>query len=286
MQAASAFGAAWSTLGAPRVATALANLRVAFPEWSEDERQRVCAASFANAARCVVEFALLGRIAEESLGERVEAQGIEHYAPAREASPTGGVVLITAHLGNWELLAVAMSAAGFPLSIVQRDRDDSGLGALVERHRGAGGAELLGRGNAARAALRAIKDGRLLVAPLDQNTPRNEGVFVPFFGRLACTRSGPIRIAMRTGAPVMTAFLFRKPDGRHHLVRVSPPLDLLRGKEAASDPEAIRENVARVTRVIEAAIREAPEQWTWSHRRWRTQPEGEPRPYASRRRGA
>jgi len=108
---------------------------------------------------------------------------------------------------------------------------------------------------------------------------------VPFFGRLASTRSGPIRIAMRLGVPVLPVFMGRQRDGRSHVVRVEEPLDLVRGAEAEADPEAaIVENVARATRCIEDAIRDAPEQWVWTHRRWRTQPHGEPRPYPSKRR--
>ncbi len=117
---------------------------------------------------------------------------------------------------------------------------------------------------------------------IDQDTPRREGIFVPFFSRLACVRDAPARIAMRTGAPVVPVFIFRLGEGDRHVVRFHPALPM----ESGDGPreKAIHENVVRMTRAIEGAIRTAPDQWTWNHRRWKTQPPGEPRPYPSRRR--
>jgi Kdo2-lipid IVA lauroyltransferase/acyltransferase len=109
----------------------------------------------------------------------------------------------------------------------------------------------------------------------DIDCPREEGVFVPFFGRLACTRDGPVRIAMN-GVPVVPVFLHRLPDGLNHVARVYPALELV---PEGSDPEAaIRENARRMTASIEDEIRRAPDHWNWIHKRWKTQPPGEPRP--------
>ena len=153
---------------------------------------------------------------------------------------------------------------------------------LVSSLRGRGGSELFPRGSAARSALRALRDGKIFALIYDQNCRREEGVFVPFFGRLACTRSGPPRIAMHTGAPVLPVFAERLAGGMRHRVRIHPPLEIL---PAGEDREAaIRENARRMTQVIEEEIRRVPDHWIWGHRRWRTQPKGEPKPYPSRRR--
>ena len=152
---------------------------------------------------------------------------------------------------------------------------------LVGGWRGHRGVELLARGSAARGALRALKQGRFLAMPFDQNCPRQEGVFVPFFGRLACTRDGPVRIAMRTGAPVLPVFIQRVGESERHQVRIEPPLALLGAQETEDPREAVVENARRMTEVIEAAIRRAPTEWTWTHRRWRTAPAGVLRPYPS-----
>lgn len=273
-------GRAWARAGGPRVADARVNLRIAFPERSERWRQRVLEESFANLARSFVEFAQLARLDREALRGRVAIEGLEHLHEARRRSRTGGVAVLTAHFGSWELLQAAMAAEGFPLAVVARRRDSPIVDELVARLRGRGGTELLRRGNAALGARRALREGRILAMPLDQNAPRDEGMFVPFFGRLACTRDGPVRLIMRSGASVLPVFVFREGGGGHHVARVQPPLELAAGDDREA---AVRENTARMTRVIEDAIREAPDHWTWIHRRWRTAPPGEPHPYGRRR---
>ena len=271
-----AFGRTWARLGGPRVSHARLNLRIAFPEWNEARRQEVLVASFGNLGRCLAEFAFLSRLSDNELRERVRIEGLEHLEEALKDKPGSGAIALTAHLGNWELFGVAMAAYGHPLTIVHRERDNPLLDQIVMAQRGSGAAENVARGNAARAALRTLRDGRLLAMPYDQGCHRNEGLFVPFFHRLAIARVAPARIAMKTGVPVIPVFLHREPDGYHHVCKVRPQIPLV---EDPDDPAgALRENVQRMTRAIEDEIRRAPEQWTWVHRRWRVQPRGEPRP--------
>jgi KDO2-lipid IV(A) lauroyltransferase len=103
---------------------------------------------------------------------------------------------------------------------------------------------------------------------LDQNAARSEGVFVPFFGRLASTSRSVALLALRTGAPVVPIFARREPGGRHRII-VRPPIDV---PETSDREVAVAALTGRCTAVIEAAIREAPEQWLWLHNRWRTRP--------------
>src|SRR5262245_8838648 len=270
------FGRTWARLGLPRTQLARVNLRIAFPEWSEAAREAVLVRSFENVGRSVAEFALLARLGPEALRERVRIEGLEHLEVARAASKSGGVIAITGHFGSWELLAAAMAAHGFPFVAVQRPRESPLLDAIVERYRKLGGAEFLARGDAARAALRALRDGKAVAILYDQDAPRDEGVFVPFFGRLASTRDGPVRIALRTRAPVLPIFLHRVGNGVTHVAQFRPPLELVRPE---GDVEgAIRENARRMTEAIEQEIVRAPDHWSWVHRRWKTQPPGEPRP--------
>ena len=269
-------GRAWARLGGPRTQVARVNLRIAFPAWSEAEREAVLVHSFENVGRSLAEFALLARLGPEALRERVRIEGREHLDAARAASKSGGVIAITGHFGSWELLAAAMAAHGFPFVAVQRPRESPLLDAIVERYRKLGGAEFLARGDAARAALRALRDGKAVAILYDQDAPRDEGVFVPFFGRLASTRDGPVRIALRTRAPVLPIFLHRIGTSSTHVAQFRPPLELVRPE---GDVEgAIRENARRITEAIEHEIVRAPDHWSWIHRRWKTQPQGEPRP--------
>jgi KDO2-lipid IV(A) lauroyltransferase len=257
------------------------NLRIAFPDWSESQRNRVLVDCCANLARNFVELALLGRADAEEFRKLVRIEGLGHLEAARKESGTGGVIVLTAHYGSWEFLAAAMVAHGLPVTLVYRSRENPLTEELLAGLRRSGGSELFARGSAARAALRALRDGKILAMTYDQNCGREEGVFVPFFGRLACTRSAPPRIAMRTGAPVIPIFVERVDESAYHRVRVLPPLEML--PEGEDREAAIRENARRMTAVIEGEIRRRPDQWIWVHRRWRTQPRGEPRPYPSRR---
>jgi KDO2-lipid IV(A) lauroyltransferase len=255
------------------------NLRIAFPAWSEARRRRVLEESFANLGRGFVELATLGRHGPAGLRDLVAVEGAEHLEAALRQEC--GVVVLTAHLGNWEMLSALMASHGYGAVVVHRAREGAALDELLGEWRGRGGAELVPRGSAARTALRTLAGGRILAMPLDQNSPRDAGVFVSFFGRLASTRDAPLRLAMRTGAPVLPVFVERLDGSARHRVRIEPPLTL-RGEQDGDRRAAVRENVRLASERVEAAIRRAPEQWTWTHRRWRTQPDGEPDPYPSR----
>jgi KDO2-lipid IV(A) lauroyltransferase len=270
LRVAGAVGRRWARLGGPRTAAAREHLRIAFPEWSERERDAVRERAFANLARSFVELATLGRLTREALRALADVEGLEHFEAVRRDDPSAGVICLTAHLGSWELLVGIMAAHGIPIAVIQRPRDNPLLDELLAGLRGHNGAEMLPRGNAARAALRGLRDGKVVAMTLDQNASRREGVFVPFFGRPACTRDGPARIALRTGAPVFPVFIERIGESARHRVRVQPRLEL--PPAGGDEKAAVLEATARMSAAVEAAIRRAPDQWIWTHRRWRTRP--------------
>jgi len=264
-----------------RAAVARINLRHAFPDWSEAERERVRLAALENLGRGVAETARLLDLTPEEVRLRIRVEGWEHLEAARRRSPTGGALVLTAHFGSWELCAAAMALHGLPLSIVHRTNNNPIVDRLVVGGREQLGIEVLARGSAARAAIGALRRGRLLVVPLDQNARREEGIFVPFFGVAACTRDAPARLAGRLQVPVVPAGMFRIGTTPRHLLRIWPALELQ--TEGADPSAAASENVARMTRALEEMIREAPELWIWHHRRFRTRPDGAPRIYPSAR---
>jgi KDO2-lipid IV(A) lauroyltransferase len=277
-----ALGRSWARFGLPRTRAARVNLRIAFPEWSDAERERVLVASFENLGRGLVELAWLGRRDPGVFAARVRVEGLQHVEAARKRAGGGGLILLTAHFGSWEFFAAAMNAHGFPLTVVQRARDDASLDDVLQARRSEAGAAYLARGSAAFAAVRALERGSMLALPFDQNARAAEAVFVPFFGRLAATSTAPVRLAMLTGAPVVPAFLERsQEDALRHVAHFRPALELAAGRGDA----VVLENTRRMTQAIEAEVRRAPQSWTWGHRRWRTQPAGEARP-AYRRPGA
>jgi len=205
----------------------------------------------------------------ERVLERIRLDGLEHLRTAMARH--GRVLVLTAHLGNWELLAVAHRLTGFPLAVVVRPLDARALDALAERLRRKAGVELLAKRGALRAVLSALHRRRMVGVLLDQNASRREGVFVPFFGRPASTSRSLALLATRTRTPVLPIFTRREADGGH-VVTIHPPLD------APGTPDAERaiiELTMRCNEAIEAAIRRTPEQWLWIHRRWRTRPAAE-----------
>ncbi len=274
-----AVGRAYARVHGPRTGVARINLAIAYPGLPARERKRLLIDTYANFGRMVAETALLQGLSREELLEVASIEGLEHLETARKATPHGGVIVLTAHFGSFELFAAIMARSGVPLSIVYRTANNPYLDRMITGWREDSGIELIPRGVAARAVLRSLRSGRVVVMPLDQDT-RDQGVFVPFFGRLASTRDGPARLAMHVGAPVVPAFMFRIGDGLRHQIRVFPALALEPGSaDRAATDAAVLENVRRMSAAIEAAVREAPTQWIWSHRRWKTQPEGMVRPY-------
>jgi KDO2-lipid IV(A) lauroyltransferase len=271
-----AMGRTVARLGGPPCETARVNLRVAFPHWRDHERQRVLVESYANLGRGVAELALLQGARREQLLERVSVVGLQHLAAAEAASPTGGVIVLTAHFGSWDLCGAAMASRGHALTVVHHGLRHRGLAAMLSRARqgdraGDGVFEELEMGRSAvGGVLRALREGRKVTLLLDQNAHRDEGVFVPFFSRLACTRSAPALIAMRRQIPILPAFVFREGEGAAHQLRLQPHLQL-EGSEDDVDAALVR-NVAAMTRVIERVIQDSPAQWMWPHRRWRTRP--------------
>ncbi len=197
--------------------------------------------------------------------------GLEHLE--RVMAAHGRALMLSAHLGNWELLAAAHRLTGYPLAIVVRPLDSPALNLVAERVREKTGVELIDKRGAVRPVLAALRRGRLVGILLDQNATRQESVFVPFFGRPASTSKSVALVAIRTATPVVPIYIRREAGGRHRIT-VHPPLPM----PATDDPQAaVVELTASCTSSIEAAIRSVPEQWLWSHNRWRTRPAGERR---------
>jgi KDO2-lipid IV(A) lauroyltransferase len=181
-----------------------------------------------------------------------------------------GVVFVSGHVGNWELLARRVSLAGYPAQTIAKETTDPRLTALVERFRASGKLKSLWRGQdgAAKAMLRALRAGEILGMLIDQDT-KVQSVFVPFFGAPAATPRAAADLALRTGAAVVMGFCQRQTTGRYALSMKELAVPSSGDREA--DALAL---TAAMTADIESAVRRAPEQWVWMHRRWKTQPQG------------
>jgi KDO2-lipid IV(A) lauroyltransferase len=227
--------------------------------------RRLARRSFEHLGMNLVETCGLLFRPPSALLSRVDLAGGEHLEKA--AGEGKGVLLLSAHLGNWELLAPAHALTAFELSVVVRPLDQPLLDRIVERFRRRSGVELIAKRRALREVLAALRRGRMVGVLLDQNAARAEGVFAPFFGIPASTSKGLAVISLRTGAPVVPVFI-RRADGGRHRVEVEAPLPVPAGGDVVA-------YTAAFNRAIEAAVRRAPEQWFWMHERWRTRPRAE-----------
>ncbi len=243
------------------------NLARAFGEGrSRRERDRLCRESFRHLGMTLVEACVFFFRPPSVLLSRVRVEGEEHlYAAAAHGL---GVLLLTAHLGNWELLAAAHVLTGYPLSVVVRPLDSPILNWLVTRFRERSGVELIAKRRALPEILNALRRQRVVAILLDQNATRREGVFVPFFGRLASTSKSLALLALRAGAPVVPVFVHRESYGGHR-VMIEPELPPPRTGDVQKDVDAY---TAAFTRCVEDTVRHWPEQWLWMHERWRTRP--------------
>jgi KDO2-lipid IV(A) lauroyltransferase len=248
---------------------AVRNLLRCFPDLSRADVRRIARRVFANIGVNQLEVLrwMAGRADE--LNERIVVTGLEHFEEARARGT--GVIVLTAHVGNWDLLAL-WAAAQWPLTIIAKDIKHSVLNRFWMEKRRQWGLTIVAARNSYRACLAALRRDETLGFVLDQNMIRRDGIFVDFFGRAACTTPGLAVLSAHSGAPVVPAFMLRRRDGRHE-VRVLPLLE----PPASGKPHAVVAATQEYTRIIEEVVRQHVDQWIWMHRRWRTQPRGAPR---------
>jgi len=247
------------------------NLEIAFPQMQEAERLRIIRQLFAGFGRHLAEFCMFPRYTAENARDVAIYDGFENYAAARDAGR--GVLLLTAHLGAWEIGSFVHSIFGHPIKIVVRRLDNAKVDALVERYRTLHGNQTFAKEDFARGLLAAMKAGETVGILMDTNMTPPQGVFVDFFGTLACTASGMARVALRSGAAVVPAFTIWDKKLKKYRVRFDPALQL--ASSGDDDADAIS-NTALFNRVIQEYVTRYPEQWLWVHRRWKTRPAGEP----------
>ncbi len=247
------------------------NLQLAMPELTASQRQRIVRGVFVSLGRLLAEFCLFPRYTPENVGEIALHDGLENYQAAKSRGK--GVLLLTAHLGGWEVGSYAHSIYGHPLRIVVRELDNPYLNWMAESYRTRYGNTTFSKQEFARGLISAMRAGETVGLLMDTNMTPPQGVFVPFFGIQACTAAGPARVALRTDAAVVPAFTIWDEKLGKYRVRFEPALPLVRTGDAEADAAA---NTALFTRAIEEKVRQYPEQWLWVHRRWKTRPAGEP----------
>ena len=250
------------------------NLRLAFPDLDQRGRDRIKRGSFRNLGRLLGEVSHFPRLNRENIPSIVLYEGLEHY---RNAVADGrGVILLTGHIGAWELSVYAHSIYGHPMSFLARRVDNPLVERLAESYRARFGNRSIDKKGSVREVLKTLKSGGVVGILADLNASREEGVFCDFFGLDACTTAGVATLALRTGAAVLPGYLIWDEKARKHRLHFEPPVELI---NTGNQKEDVIANTAQYSKVLESIIRRHPDQWLWIHRRWRTRPEGEPEIY-------
>lgn len=248
----------------------LRNLELAFPEKTEPERERILRSVYRNLGHLLAEFCQMVHYTPEQASRFIRYEGLENYLEARERGK--GVLVLTGHLGAWELSSFYHALMGYPMGMVIRRLDNPLVDEFVNRIRCLHGNRVVHKDDFARGLIGSMRSGETVGILMDTNMTPPQGVFVPFFGVLACTASGMARIALKTGAAVLPGFLLWEEREQKYVLRFGEVLDLIH--TADSEVDAIA-NTALFTSIIEQYVRKYPEQWLWMHRRWKTRPPGE-----------
>ena len=252
-------------LAIPRLRrTALKNLEMA----GLDRPKQIADGVFESIARLLVTFSQFPIITQRKVHKWIRYDGFDNFQSARELGK--GVLVATAHLGNWELSALAHAFMFAPMNIVVRPLDNLRIDELVESRRALSGNRIIRKKEAAREILRALHAGEAVGILIDQNTTLDQGVFIDFFGVKACAGTAFVKFAHHTGAAVVPGYALWSEVEKRYVLRFYPEIEMT--GDVTTDTQ-------RVHSQLESVIREYPDQWLWIHRRWKTRPPGEPSLY-------
>ncbi|MBI4398765.1 MAG: lysophospholipid acyltransferase family protein [Candidatus Omnitrophica bacterium] len=250
--------------------TALANLELAYGnEKSYAELETIARGSFINCAKSAADWVLYPRF------NRSNWRSVIHWNDELERvgnllAQGKGLIVVTGHFGNWEMLAASFRLFGFPGAVVGRRIYYEPYNRFIVNARLSKGVKTYYRDDSPRELLKVLRSNQILGIVADQDVDSIEGIFIPFFGKLAYTPVAPARLSIATGAPIVPAFILRNPGDDTYRLVVEEPVypDASRSRE---------EETLRLTEywngAIEKYVRQCPDQWVWMHRRWKTRPE-------------
>ncbi|HSH13859.1 MAG TPA: lysophospholipid acyltransferase family protein [Desulfurivibrionaceae bacterium] len=234
-------------------------------EKSPAEIKKLARRVFIHFATAAADLIRMPVILKHDINQLVTASGLEHLD---QAFSTGrGLLMITCHFGNWEILGAWLAKNGYRMSVVGTTLFDPRLDRILVDTRDQAGYTNIARGKGTREIIRTLKKGEAVGMLIDQDT-KAEGVFVNFFGRPTHTPTGPAVLARRLDLPIIPIFSYLKDDFTYH-IECLPPLELVKSDNEADD---IRVNTQKCSDAYEAMIRRFPEQWVWMHKRWRRRP--------------
>ncbi|KPK99578.1 MAG: hypothetical protein AMJ91_07300 [candidate division Zixibacteria bacterium SM23_73_3] len=246
----------------------LFNLSLAFgQEMNETKLRKLACVVFQNVGKNVVDVVRLKKMKYEDVERITEIEGLKYLDQAYRAGK--GVIGLTGHIGNFELMAAYLSLKGYKLSVVGREVYDPRLDRLLVKNRESVGLENIPTSAGVKPILKALRTGRILGVLADQDSSRVRGVFVDFFGRLARTPAAPALLAYKTDSPIVPLAIVRKNKNKYKIM-IKPTVELAFSENREKD---ITDVTQRCTQVLESIIREYPDQWLWMHERWKSKPQ-------------
>jgi len=242
------------------------NLTYAFGSQKSPYEIRILARQvFVNLLKVVFEIGWSLNLDEIRLSTHFKIDGFHHLKNAYEKGK--GVLVLTAHFGNWELLSVVGAMIKFPINIVVRPLDFKPLDHFIFYLRTRFGGKIIPKQRSIRTIIRSLDRGEMVLLLMDQNVDWYEGVFVDFMGHRACTNKGLALLALKTGAPVVPVFMVR--EKLKFRAEFGPEILTVKTGDKQKDIEI---NTQEYNRVVENFIRRYPDQWFWVHQRWKTKP--------------
>lgn len=247
----------------------LENLRFAYAgEKTEKEIRKIASGVITNQLETFVDFLRFAKLSRETAASFIEAG--EAFQSCKDILQEGkGLIIMTAHLGNWELLAGLFGLQGFHGAVVGRRIYYEPYNQWIVGLRRAVGVETIYQTEAVRKVRDHLRRGEIVGLLPDQDMDRMRGIFVDFFGKPAYTSVAPVKFALANNTPILPAFMVRMPNNHYRLVLG----ELIRPKKSDDRDAVIQEATTAWMRSFEKVIRAYPAQWGWMHNRWRTTPE-------------
>lgn len=263
------FGSAYLKISPKSLELMVSNLTMAFgDEYTIEQKEEIAVRSFQNVIKSVFEFSRFPLYSTEDIIRMVDVEGVENVQAAIDAGK--GTVLISAHFGNWELLAARVKTLGGKMTAVGRVQNDSLINDYIVRNRESKGTKNIPRGVPMYEHILELLSKNEFVGLVSDQNAGEKGLFVDFFGHKTSTFKGPGLFAVRTGCNILPLFIVREGYEKHRAI-FCPLLEIKSTGDAGKD---VLQYVQSFTKVIEEFVRKYPDHWFWIHKRWKTRPPG------------
>jgi KDO2-lipid IV(A) lauroyltransferase len=246
----------------------LNNISMAFPEKGNDWHKRIMRESYRNLGITMMELLAFPKFTIEDFHNYIKYENFEIIDEI--LSRGNGVILLSGHFGNWELIAFTVGIfAGISVTEIVKPQSNSYIDKLLNKYRSLSGNNIVQMSNAARAIVKTLKSNGAVGLLVDQSADWRKDLFVDFFGRSAVTYEAPASLSLKFKTPIIMGFPIRKPDYTYSISLIE-----LKSDDLVDSKESIRILTERHVKILENAIRQNPGLWSWQHKRWKHTPPG------------